>query len=172
MQQSSPAKPEIIRMFAYILQNLHCMLIVIFMSTPVAGFHLIKCTQFRNNQFEQPRILQIIETGTWMLSEHNLIQFISNAFAADNLQTVGISLQSLISFRLYLKIKLGSKTDATHHTKRIVGKSNIRIQWCSNDAIFHIIYTIKRIYQFAKSFFIQTNCHGIDGKITPILIIL
>ena len=41
-----------------------------------------------------------------------------------------------------------------------------------NNAIFHIVDTIKRIYEFSKAVFVQADSHRIDGEVTAVLVIL
>ena len=67
---------------------------------------------------------------------------------------------------------MGSKTDASHHTQRIIGKSDSGLQGSGNDAILNVSQTIERIHKFAKTALIQADGHRIDGKIATVLVVL
>ena len=171
MEECRPTKPEIIRMLTYIFQHLHRMVVIVLMRSSITRFHLIHRNKFRQDQIEKSRILQIIKSTARMLGEHNLVHLITNTLTADNLQAFGIAGKSIIGLILYLKIELSSKTHTAHHAEWIIREGNIRIKRSGYNTILHIVNTIERIYEFTKSVFVQTDSHGIDGEIAPVLII-
>ena len=64
-----------------------------------------------------------------------------------------------------------SKTDTTHHAQGIIAESNIRVKGSADCFFFHILQTSERIYQFAKTCFIETYSQSIDREIATILIV-
>ena len=107
-----------------------------------------------------------------MRGHHDFIQFDLNTLATDNLDAVSHPLQGVKRFLLYLEVQLGSKADTAHHTQRVVAKSHLRVQRCRNDSVFQIGNTIKRVYQFSKTTLVQADCHCIDSKVAPVLVVL
>ena len=148
------------------------MVVIILMCPAVSRFHLIHRNQFWQNEIEQTCIFQVIETAAWVLGEHNLVHLVADSLSTDNLQALGIAGERIISLLLYLEIELGSETHATHHTQRVIRKSDIRVERCGNNTIFHIVDTIKRIYEFSKTVFVQTDSHRIDSEVAAVLVIL
>ena len=106
-----------------------------------------------------------------MGGHHNLVEFHLDTLTTDNLDTVGHARQCVKGFLFYLKVQLGGKTDATHHAQRIIAESNLRIQRSGDDTVFQIGNAVEGVYQLAKALLVQTDGHGIDGKVATVLVI-
>ena len=115
--------------------------------------------------------MQLQQSYTGMCGQENLVQFFSNAFSADNLQSLSIAAKGIFCLLLNIKAQLRGETHTTKHTQRIIREGDIRIQRCTNQSIFQVVYTIKRVHQFTETIVIQADGQGIDGEIAAALII-
>ena len=107
-----------------------------------------------------------------MRRHDNLVQLVLDTLAAHYFYTVGHALQRLKRLWLYLKVQLRCKTDASHHAQWVVAKGDARLQGRGYDAILQISQSVKRINQFTKTCFVQTDGHRVDGEVATILIVL
>ena len=107
-----------------------------------------------------------------MRGEDDLVQFVLDALAAHDLDTVGHPLQRLIGLLLDLEIQLRGETHTAHHPQRIVRESDFRVEGCGDDAVFEICQPVEGINEFAETVFIQTDGHRIDGEVAAVLIVL
>ena len=78
--------------------------------------------------------------------------------------------------RFNIEIELTGKSYSPHHPEWIVGKRSVgatlhAAEWSTNDFSLEISESIKRVDEIAKVGFRQTDTHGIDRKVTPVLII-
>ena len=172
MQYRRPSQPKVVRMQTYILQHLQCMIEIILMLTTVLLLYNVECGKLRQYYLQQSAALQVFKTNAWVRSHNNLVQLVLYTLAAHNFYTVGHALQCIKRFLFYLKVKLCGKAYASHHAQRVVAKGNTRLQRCGNYTILKVSQPVKRIHQLTESCFVQTYCHGVDGKVTTILIVL
>ena len=106
------------------------------MGSSVFLFYNVKSSDFRKYNLQQTRALQVFKANAGMLRHHYFIEFYLDALTTDNLDAVGHANEGIKGLLLYLEIQLGSKTDAAHHAQRIIREGNLRIERCSDDAIF------------------------------------
>ena len=142
------------------------------MRPSVLLIHDVEGREFGQNDLEQARALQILETDTGVRGHHDLVQFVLDALAADNLDTIRHPLQRLESLILYLEVQLGGKADAAHHPQGIVAESYAWLQRRSDDAVLEVSQPIKRINEFAESAMVQADSHRIDREVATVLIVL
>ena len=116
------------------------------MGTTVTCFHNIQRRQFRKNLLQKARAMQVVKAYTGMGRHHNLVQFVTNAFTTDNLQSFSIAAKGFKSLVFDIEIQLRGKTHTTQHAQRIIAKSDVGIKRCTNDAVFQIEDAIERIH--------------------------
>ena len=107
-----------------------------------------------------------------MRCHDDLIQFILDTLATDDLDAVDHPLQSDKGLVFDLEVQLCGKADATHHAQRIVAESDIRLQCGGDDTILKISQSVEGIDEFAKTLFIQTDRHRIDSEVATVLVVL
>ena len=93
---------------------------VVLMRPSVLLFHDIQCRQFRQDQLEQARALQIVEAETGMRGQDDLVEFVLDALTTDDTDPVGHTFKGHIGSLLYLEIQLGGKTHTTHHAQMAI----------------------------------------------------
>ena len=171
MQYCCPAKPQVISVFADIIHHLQSVVKIIFVSFAINIFCTGQLHHLRKNDFEQTAFVQQIKTNRRFFAQQYFVQFICNAFGAYNFYPLCVVTDCFKCFRHNCIIELCGKTNSPHHPQRIITESNA---WCQRGFYyfgFNTIHSIKRIDELPIIFFVQTNGHGIDGKVTPVLII-
>ncbi len=68
-----------------------------------------------------------VKSYTWLLAHHDFIQFIRNAFPADDFDSLGLRRNRFKRHRIDVKGQLIGKSNGSHHAQRIVRKGNIRV---------------------------------------------
>ena len=172
VQQGSPAQPQVVGVLRHIVEHLEGMVEVILVGAPVLLFHDIQCSQFGQDDAEQSATLQIHKAARRCFRKDDLVEFVLDTLATHDLDSVGHALQGHKGFFLNLEVKLGGKTNASHHAQRVVAEGDAWLQWGGNDTILQVGQAIERVNQFAKAIFVQTDGHRVDGKVATVLIVL
>ena len=73
------------------------------MGSAISFLNNIESRKLRHNNLQDTTTLQIIETDTGMLSQHNLVEFIDNALLRDNFYTFGITAECFLRLVLNLE---------------------------------------------------------------------
>ena len=147
------------------------MLVVVLVSPPVSLLYHVHHAKLRQYAGQEIGVSQIIETHGGMGSEHNLVHLVTDTFRADDVQPLRVSGKRVISLSLYLEIELGGEAHATHHAKRVVAESDIRIQGRGDNAILQVGQPIERIHQLPETIMVEANGHGVDGEVAAVLVI-
>ena len=145
---------------------------VILMGTAILLVDDVEGGKFGEDDLQEAATLQVFETDTRMWRHDDLIEFVLDALATDDLDSLCHPFQGHESLVLDLEVELGGESDAAHHAQGIVGEGNIGFQGCGDDTILEVSQAVEGIDEFAKSVFIQADSHCIDGKVTTVLVVL
>ena len=144
---------------------------IILMCTAVFLLDDIEGRKFGQDDVQKSTALQIFEADAGMRGEDDLVEFVLDALAAHNLDTVGHPFQCLIGLLFNLEIQLRGETYAAHHAQRVVRKSDLRVKGCGDDTVFEICQSVEGIDEFTEAVFVQTDGHRIDGEVATVLVI-
>ena len=145
---------------------------IVFMGTAILLVDDVEGGKFGEDDLQEAATLQVFETDAGVRRHDDLIEFVLDAFATDDLDTLSHPFQSHEGLVLNLEIELGGKSDAAHHAQGIVGEGNIGFQGCGDDAILEVSQAIEGVDQFTKSVFVQADSHRIDSKVATVLVVL
>ena len=142
------------------------------MGAAVHRLNVVERRQFRKNQLQQSRTIEIVETRAGMRCHKDFVQLVLNALATDDFQSLGIATQCLESLIFDVKPQLCGEAHAAQHTQGVVAEGDIRIERRTNDSVFQVVQPVERIDKLAKPPSIQAYCHRVDGEVTTVLVVL
>ena len=132
----------------------------------------IQRDEFRENELQKPAAVQIDKALAGCRCHHDFVQFLLDAFPADDSDPVGIAFQGLEGFILNEEIELCGKAHAPHHTQRVVRKGNVRGERRTDNAVPKVVDTAERVDELAEAFSVQADGQRIDGEVAAILVVL
>ena len=59
-----------------------------------------------------------------------------------------------------------------HHAQRIIAECYLRIKWSTYYSVLQVIDASKRVNQLSKTVSVKAYGHGVNGKVTAVLVIL
>ena len=135
------------------------------------GLHIVESGELGQDELQETRAVEVVETRAGMRSHDDLVQFVLNAFSTDDLQSLGIPRQRLKGVVVDVEAQLGGKAHTAHHAQRVIAECDVGIEWRSNDAIFQVVDAIEGVHEFAETIFIQTDGHRVNGEVTAVLVV-
>ena len=142
------------------------------MCAAVATLDDVEGGDFRQDNLQEPRALQVFETDAGMRREHDFVELDGNALATDNFYTRGHALKTREGLLLDLEVQLGSETDAAHHAQGIVGERHLRVEGRGDDTVLEVGNAVEGVDEFTETTAVQTDSHRIDGEVAAILVVL
>ena len=112
--------------------------------------------------------MQVDKATARLSGHHDLVELLGDALTTDDLDTVGIALQSLEGLVVDIEFQLGRKADAAKHTQRIIRERDVGIERRADDAVLKIVEAIKRIDELAEAVFVEAHGKGVDGEVAPV----
>ena len=79
VQKGCPAQPEVIGLFADIIEHFERMVEVVLMRPAITGFNALQGNQFREDELQQARTVQVYKSFGRNGREQNLVQLVCNA---------------------------------------------------------------------------------------------
>ena len=172
MEQCGPPQPQIVRFFTNIIEYFKRVVEIVLVCPAVAGVHDVELLDFRQDQLEESTPLQIHESLAGRSRHHDFVELVGDSLTADDPDALRIPLKCIKSLLVDVEIELCGEADAPHHPQRVIGESDIWVKRRTDTAIQQVADTVERIHQFAETVLVETYCHGIDGEVTPVLVIL
>src|SRR5689334_11542991 len=142
------------------------------MSDAIEVFGAYEVDHLRENDVQQTAFVQQVEPHGGFGAEQYFIKLIRDTFLGNDADALPVVFNGLEHHRIDGKSQLGSKADGPHHAQGVITKRLQRVQRCADKLLPDVLQPIKRIDQFAIIGLVQTNGHGIDRKITTILVVL
>ena len=171
VEQGSPAKPQR-RIFTDVVQHFQRVVEVVLVRPSVTLFHNVEVSQFGKDELQQSAALQVYEAAAGRISHDDFVQLHLDTLSADDFYAIGHVLQGLEGTFLYLKFQLGGKAYAAHHAQGVVAEGHLRVERRGDDAVLQVGKTVEGVYQLAETVGIETDGHGVDGKVAAVLVIL
>ena len=141
------------------------------MGTSRHRLHIVERGQFGQDDLQQSRTIEVVETRARMRRKDDFVEFVLNALATDDFQAVGIATEGLESLVLDEKAELRGEANAAQHSQWVVAEGDVGIERCADNAVLEVVEAVERIDQFAETPFVQANRHRIDGEIATILVV-
>ena len=73
---------------------------------------------------------------------------------------------------LDIEAQLRCKSDGAHHAQRVVAEGDVGVERCAYDAVVQVLDAAKGVNQIAIGVVVQRYCHGVDGEVAAILVVL
>ena len=131
----------------------------------------IQRCQLREDNLQEAAALEIIKAYAGMRGQDNLVEFILDTFATDDIYPVGHTYECIPCLILYLEVQLGGETYAPHHPQGVVAEGDIRFKGSGDDTVFEVSQAIEGVDEFSEAVFIQAYRHSIDGEVTTVLVV-
>ena len=145
---------------------------IVLVCPSVSGFHVVEQFNLGQDELEQSAAVQVVEALAWVGGKHDFIEFVGYPFCTDDFQPVAVSLQRLERLVVDIEIELCGEPYAPHHTERVVGEGDIGVEWRADETIGQVVDAIEGVDEFAKAVFVETDGHGIDGEVAPVLVVI
>ena len=151
MEQCCPSEPFVVAMCRHVVDHLKGVVEVVFMAFALHDFHPLQLAEHREDQLQEPTLVEKPESDRRTCRSHDLPQFVVDPLACDDRYPLAIAPNSLKGLGIDLEVELGGKADGSHHPQRVVAEGDVRIKWCANDPLMQVGYAAKRVDQFAIS---------------------
>ena len=172
MQQSGPTEPELIAVAGHVVKDLKRMKEHILVTAAIDGLNALQGCEFREYEFQQSASVQINESLGGNGRQDYLVEFFGNTLTRYYPYSLTVFLKRCKRSVINIEVKLSGKPYATHHAQGIVTERDFRVQRSTYNAVLKVIYASERINQLAKTLRVETYGHGVDGKVTAVLVIL
>lgn len=171
MQERSPPEKKIVGASGHAVHYFERMVEVVLMRFSGLNLDVVQSGEFGQYERQQTASVQFDKAYGGYGGGQYLAKLLTDAFLADNMDSFAITLQGVKSLVVYAEIQLRSKSYTAQHTQRIVGKGDVRVEWSANNTVLQVFYTPEGIYKVAEVGGIELRGQGIDGKISPILVV-
>ena len=171
VQDRRPTQPEIVAHGRHVVEDLERMVEIVLMGVLSPPFDAFQTLHLGENQFQQPRPLQQVESYGRNGRENDLIEFDGDALPRNDADTLPVADDRLESFGEEPEIQLRSEAHGPHHPQRIVRKGDIRVARRADDSLVQIPHPVERIDQAAEILLRERPGHRIDGKVAAPLVV-
>ena len=155
-----------------VFQHFESVIEVVFVLSAIAFLYDVEGRELGQNDVEQAATMQIDKAFGGMRGEHNLVEFVDDAFARNYADALFVASEGFEGFRFNLEVELRGKADASHHPKRIVAEGDVGVERRGNDAVFQVAKAVEWVHQFSKTCLIEAEGEGVDGEIAPPLVVV
>ena len=171
VQDRRPTQPEIVAHGRHVVEDLERMVEIVLMGVLSPPFDTFETLHLGENQLQQPRPLQQVESYGRNGRENDLIEFDGDALPRNDADTLPVADDRLESFGEEPEIQLRSEAHGPHHPQRIIRKGDIRVARRADDPLMQIPHPVERIDQAAEILLPERPGHRVDGKVAAPLVV-
>ena len=115
MQDGRPAQPQVIGFGRQVIQHLQGVVEIILMPDPVANFNALQIGHLREDDLQQARIEEQLESFRRRFREDDLVEFYGNPFPGDDIYTIAVAGDRRQGFLVNRKVQLTGKANGPQH---------------------------------------------------------
>ena len=171
VQQGGQAQPNVFRLPCAVVDHLEGVPKIVFVQMSLDFIHAGQGRHLGNQNLHGAAAKHEAQSDRGNGALQNFEQLVLNTFRRQDAQPFCGGLHALQALGLYFKVKLACEAYCAKNPQGVVAKGVNGFKGGAKDSVVEVSKPIKGVEQFAPRLPVDTNSHGIDGKIAPQLVV-